>query len=79
MRGGDKDETTRMLNEQIERIDQLTERVDTLCAEPLAHQRPPQSPESQNTSDQRNHEALEINFSGSIYNLRFQNREYQKF
>jgi hypothetical protein len=79
MRGVDKDETMRMLNEQIERIDQLTERVDALCAEPLAYRRPPQSPESQNTSDQRNQEAPEINFSSNMYNPRFQDRDYQKF
>ena len=35
MRGSDKDESTRMLNEQFARIDQLTERVDALFAKPL--------------------------------------------
>jgi hypothetical protein len=53
--------------------------VDGLCAEPLAHRRSPQCPESQNTSDQRNQEAPEIIFLGSMYNLRFQNIEFKKF
>jgi hypothetical protein len=55
MRNDNKDETTRMLNDQNkdERIDQLTERVDALFAQPLAHQRPPPSPNSFNSSYQR--------------------------
>jgi len=52
MRGNDKDESTRMLNEHIAIIDQLTERMDALCIEPLAYHRPPQSLESQNLEDQ---------------------------
>jgi hypothetical protein len=52
MRGNDKDESTRMLNKQITRIDQLTERMDALCAEPLAYHKRPQSPGSQNLEDQ---------------------------
>jgi hypothetical protein len=38
MRGNDKDENRRMLNEMITRIDQLTERMDALCTEPLSYQ-----------------------------------------
>jgi hypothetical protein len=79
MRSANKDETARMLNEQIEIIDQLIELVDALCVEPLAYRRPPQSLESQNASDQRNQEEPEINFSGCMYNPRLQNREYKKF
>jgi hypothetical protein len=53
MRNNDKDETLRILNDHNERIDQLTERVDALFAQPLVHQRPPPSPNSLNTSYQR--------------------------
>jgi hypothetical protein len=62
MRGDDKDETMKRLNDHSERIEQLTEWVDALFVEPLAYRRPPQSPESQNTSDQRHQEAPEIIF-----------------
>jgi len=51
MRGNEKDESTRMLNEQIIRIDQLTERMDTLFVEPLNLQRPSKSFGLQNLKD----------------------------
>jgi hypothetical protein len=47
MSGNDKDESTRMLNEQIARIDQLIERMDALYAKPLAFRRPPHLREGQ--------------------------------
>jgi hypothetical protein len=77
MRGTEKDENTRMLNKQITRIDQLNERMDALCAEPLAYQRPPQSLESQNLEDQGHQEIPELNFSRNTH--KFQDRDYQKF
>jgi hypothetical protein len=77
MRANDKDESTRMLNEQIARIDQLTERMDALCAEPLAYQRPLQSPGSQNLEDQGHHEISEIVFSRNMH--KSQDRDYRKF
>ena len=52
MRGNDKDTSTRMLNEQITRIDQLTKQVDKLFAESLDFLRPSQSLGSQNLEDQ---------------------------
>jgi hypothetical protein len=73
----DKDESTRKLNEQIERIDQLTERVDALFAEPLDFRRPSQSSGSQNLEDQGHQEIPEIIFSRNTH--KFQDRDYQKF
>jgi hypothetical protein len=72
--GDDKDKSTRMLNEQIARIDHLTEWVDALCAQPLAYQRPPQSLGSQNLEDQGQQEIPEIIFSRNMH--KFQDRDY---
>jgi hypothetical protein len=40
----DKSETKRRLDEHSEKIEQLTEPVEALFAEPLAYRRPPLSP-----------------------------------
>jgi len=57
IKNNEKDEATRMLNNYKKKIDQLTEKVDALFAKPLSYQTPPQSPESQNSSDQIHQEA----------------------
>jgi hypothetical protein len=77
MRGADKDENTRMLNEQIERIDQINKRVDALQAQPLAFRRPSQIPGLQNLEDPRHQEIPKIIFSRNTH--KFQDRYYQKF
>jgi hypothetical protein len=77
MRGNEKDESTRMLNEHITRIDHLTERMDTLCTEPLAFRRPLEIPGSQNLEDQGHQEIPKIIFSRNTH--KFQDKDYQKF
>jgi hypothetical protein len=46
MRCANKDETMRIINEQIKIIYQITERVDALCENPLSYRRLPHSPQS---------------------------------
>jgi hypothetical protein len=47
-RDNDKNETTRRLDEQSEKIEQLTEQRAAFFTYPISHQRPRQSSESQN-------------------------------
>jgi uncharacterized protein YkuJ len=51
--------------------------MDTLYVDPLAYQRPPQSPRSKNLEDQGHQEILEVIFSRNTN--KFQERDYQKF
>ena len=51
MRNDNKDETTEVLNDHSERINQLTKWVDMLFAQPLAHQKLPPSPIVAKTSN----------------------------
>jgi chromosome segregation ATPase len=70
-RDNDKNETTRRLDEHSEKIEQLTERIDALFAEPLTYRRPPQSPESQNLEDQGHQEIPKVIFSRNMHNSNF--------
>jgi hypothetical protein len=55
----DKDETSlKILNDHSGRIDQLTKRVDALFAQPLVHHRPPPSPNSLNSNNQRYQDSM---------------------